>query len=278
MIRVRHTCALPAAVLSAVLAFPSCSAILEDRRECPGWLVFDLKEDCGLSGKDQASLFVFEGDSTVVRENAVPLEAFTPEGYSVAVPRGHVDAAGVVGCRRAAVQGQRLSVSSGEDYDPVYLFRGDAVTGEEDASMPVSLHKEHSVLEVSFAPVGNTDEYPYRIRVRGSSCGVDLVTGEPIDGKYDCYPEEPESGVFRCILPRQTQPRNLRLDLYDRSSEEGDGFVESVALQPYITRLRDFSWDDPDLKDIRIKFDFATSQVTITLGEWQDGCMVSLRI
>lgn len=277
MILHRHTFALPAAVLAAVLSLSSCSAILEDRRECPGWLFFDMKEDCGLSGKDQASLFVFEGDSTVAREPAVALEEFTPEGYSVAVPRGHVDAAGVVGSLRSTVLGKQLSVKAGEDYDPVFLFRGEAVTGEKDAGVPVYLHKEHSALEVSFAPVG-ADEYPYRIRIRGSSCGIDLVTGEPVSGKYDCYPEEPESGVFRCILPRQAQPRNLRLDLYDRFPEEGDGFVESVALQPYISRLRDFSWDDPDLKDIRIKFDFACSQVTITLGEWQDGCIVSLRI
>ena len=263
---------------AAVLAATSCSLVLEDRDGCPGWLVFDLQEDCGLQGGRTASVYVFEGGETVASDSEVPLGSLRPDGYSITVPRGELDAAGVVGTERALVRGSTLSVPKGYDYDPVYLFRGSATAGEYDATMGVSLCKEHAAVEISFAAEEGSP-YTYYIGIRGSTTGIDLVSGSPLTGEYDFSPMEEEAGVFRFFLPRQARPEDLVMDLYaSRTNRTQEGLVESIPLQYYISRIRDFSWEDRNLKDIRIRFDLARSTVAATVGDWEDGYLIDFRI
>lgn len=249
--------------LSGLSLFLSCS-VLEDREACPCQLRFDVRKSCGLPGERSARVIVSdtEGD---LREHDGQLSQFRNLRYETTVTRGTVLAGGCIGeSGTSSLSGYQLRYPAGSPADSLYWISGITDASGETAILPLRIRKEHVRLTISFL-LPETYDFPYDIAIRSTTAGINLLDGRPLPGPFHCVPEERAPGLFATVLPRQASPDDLVLEIYEKG-----GLVpqNELPLQQFIAGNEAFSWEDEDLRDLRIDIDYVNSSVSVSVYDW----------
>jgi len=262
------------ALLPLLLACTLSCSIWEERQVCPCILSFRLQKDCGLSGSRSLSLSLYnETGGILLDEEGLVLNDLRDDGRpGIEVPKGQIRAGGVIGLRsgKRGSGGQYISIPAGLPADSLFWLSGRTDATGETAVIPVRVRKEYSAIEIRFILTEGTEPLarcPYFLYLRSYTAGLDLRDGTPLPGRFHCLPEEDQAGVFRSILPRQRTPEDLVLEV--REKEGPHELLDEIPLNAYLPK--EFSWQDEDLKDIRMRIDYAHARVEVSVGDWGVG-------
>ena len=277
----RVPAAKPGLCLLLMAALMSCkSLVLENRKGCPAQLYIDLEEDAKLESKASVRIAVRDSRTSEVMAADTPrLEDLDPDRYSLEIHKTEkIVVTGVTGIQRSKeeVSSRTLTIPSGQEGDPLYLFTSEVPAMEDELIVPARLRKDHSRMTFRFSLEDGA--FPYHVSVIGNTSGLDLITGRPLEGPFRHEMEELSPGLFSCIVPRQ---RDLMLAL-ELTPEEGftadEDFSGILLLWEYLERLDGFSWALEDLPDINLDIDFFHLNITVAINDWNIAQTINLTI
>lgn len=242
-------------LIMAGLSIMGCS-IKEDRDVCPCWLEIEM----GLVDSvkfENVSLELQSGQG--FHEELDVDRASCGGSVVVQVPRSGVSVAAyaVPGGRLQAFGG--VVIPEGESCPPVYMFNDYVETAGDYRVDTVRLHKNYSLISVYME--NDSGNLPFSVEVTGNVCGY-TGEGELLPGRFAVMNELTDDGMCYISVPRQNDP-SLVLSLVD-----DDGTVRDFALGHYIASSG-FDWTAPDLEDIEVTINFALSQLTVEVNEWE---------
>ncbi|MBQ7749763.1 MAG: hypothetical protein IJR77_00895 [Bacteroidales bacterium] len=262
---------IPVLALCAVLLCPSCS-VHEDRRDCPASLRFEVRNTKAFLPSRSVSFEVrSSGSGDRLGRDSQLLEVLGSDDYRMAVKKDLVDVGGITGGAHGKLSSTRYTYPVGSPSDTIYHFHvhGIDATGEE-ATVPVMLTKEFCRLNVLFKYDENED-FIYEIRVRGNTCGLDLMTGEPIEGAFSTIPYSPSKGAFTTVVPRQRDDSMIIEIWANGKNPSENGHLEDIELSKYLGYIPGFSWGMADLPDITVRIDYVRASFEIWIEDWQVG-------
>ncbi len=266
------------AVLPLCLALVAASGcrglVLEDRSDCPLFLFYDLVDRGGLEDGDPVVLSVWDAsDRSPLAFRAASVGDLADKGFFLTLrKRPEVTAAGVCGLPSGTPDGvDVVSIPFGEEGYPLRRFSASTPGLREEATVPVLIRKDYSRVTVRFLTEDGV--FPYSVFAKGSTAGLDLLTGKPIEGPFHCEPRETAPGEYVFIAPRQGDGA-LTLELFDGTGEHADDLI----LEDWLSRMEGFSWDLPSLPDIEVRIDFVRAEVIVTVNDWTVAASISLTI
>lgn len=262
----------------ALLPLVSCrSIVMEDRRECPRYISFDLINASGLDsdGKVFATLFrspeltLEDSGETSVGE-LIPF----PDGFRLSVRHAdEVCGYGVMGFgEKTARDGNRnWTVPLGSDADTWFRFGYSTITEDDYVTVPVKMTKEHARVKIEFRGmeefVEKSDMFPFNLVVSGNICGFDALSGEPVEGGFEFCPTETDYGHFSFVLPRQ-KGGPLSIGLYGRPGVyDNPGLVQTYNLWWRLSE-EGVTWKEENLPDITITIDYKKTQMYVDVDPW----------
>ena len=265
-----------AAVLVAVGLASSCERlVLEDRSECPAFLFFEITnpDPFDVSDRVHVAAFVYP-EGTLLNKDTSTVRQIQSGEFYLEVKRSHslygYGVAGFDGCR--LVGETDWVVDEGSDYGPLWRFdyRSDAFG--ERFHIPVEMVKDHSRIEIFFENFdmipGTGGNFPYDVKVRSNTCGINALTGDPVKGPFRYEPREMPGGTFRFTVPRQYD-RTLVIQVYNKEEYFGNrDLVAEFNVWNWANDMDEFSWRDKNLSDIRIVVELATGNYIISVQPW----------
>ena len=229
----------------------SCTAVKEDRRDCPSELALHL------SGPGPIEYRVESVDGDVLHAGSVPRDTVV----YCDVPRSRVRIMAVSG----APLGDGVRIPYGSDSPPLYLYHGVISARGEALKVNAALHKHFCLLTLVLdGPPG--DGEPLGVTVRGAVDGIGL-DGRPSAGSFSC-----NADAGACRLPRQAPSDRLLLDIVME-----DKVVRTFSLGTYI-REAGYDWADTDLEDITIHISLSVTHIRFQIGDWTREVSVSVEI
>ena len=229
----------------------SCTAVKEDRRDCPCQLAIHL------SGPGPIEYRVESVDGEWLHAGSVQRDTVIYRD----VPRSRV--------RIMAVSGAPLTdgvkIPYGSESPPLYLYHGVIPARGEALRVNAAMHKNFCLLTLVLdGPPG--DGFPIGVSVRGVVDGISL-DGRPVAGEFRC---SAASGA--CRLPRQAPGDRLLLDIVME-----DQVVRTFSLGTYI-RESGYDWANPDLEDITIHLSLSVTNIRFRIGDWTLEQRISVEI
>lgn len=271
-------------IAAACIAIPcalSCRGlILENRLACPEFVFFDVKDVRDLESAASIRLNIRDRSSgDILGEDRPLIEDISPDDYHIAIRKTkEITVTGVAGLRMSGDYDNlsAIGVPTGYQGDPIYRFVVDTLGLQDEIHIPVVMLKDHSKIKVRFRSDDGT--FPYRIVVKGNTAGTDLLTGQPIRGRFRYEPPENEPGVFEFIVPRQIDYL-LALEIWAKPGmTHEEGYLDDFILWSVLQKIKGFDWDLVNLPDISVEIDFARSSVTLCVNDWEIAETISYTI
>ena len=256
------------ALLAALMLVSCRSLVLEDRRDCPAFVFFNRPDDCQVGNKEIVNLQVLDASTLEKLASDKPLlQEIVDDYYLTIEKRPEIVTVGVAGIRMGSLNGTKLVLPDGSQGDPIYLFSKREPLVEETALVDLNMTKEFSRVLVRFKSEDGV--FPYKVVVTANTCGIDIVTGRPIEGAFRFVPIESTPGVFLFTVPRQAD-YSLSLELWsDSESKVGkEGHVDDVLLWNALQNIDGFSWAMESLPDLTIEIDYVNASVTVLVNDW----------
>ncbi|MBO4624381.1 MAG: hypothetical protein J5646_02660 [Bacteroidales bacterium] len=267
-------------LLGAVVLLLSCqNLVLENRIVCPSMLLFDIENADAFDGVNRVHIAAYSqteevfltADTTIVDD--IQDQSFYLKVKKLDAVKGY----GVMGFEGARKQGIfQWVVDEGADYVPLFRFAYDKVPGrEESVLIPVEFVKDFTRMTIRFT---HFDQFrlaggrlPFRMAITGNTVGIDASTGVPVKGAFRHEPEEEANGTFRFIVPRQAD-HSLTMELYGIPElGQAEGLVDAFNLWNLLREKTDFSWEDKNLADVYLEFDYTEAKFQISVAEWEKG-------
>lgn len=264
--------------LTMGLSLVACrQSVLEDRTACPSLLYFDLFNAGAFGMVDRVHVNAYRypdrlslgSDTTTVR--ALEGRSFFLDIREADAVRG----AGVLGFRQCRVEdGVLWKVLPGNSFDSLFRFSFLSVVEPEEFTVPVEFVKEHSCITLQFLNAGDWSPdgesiFPFEVVVRSNTCGLDALTGIPVQGDFACTAREDETGVFRLTLPRQADDQ-LVMELYGRPGlYPVEGLAHSYNLGGLLREMGGITWQEKNLPDILIGINFKTTDFQVEVIPWE---------
>lgn len=254
----------------AVLTTPvSCRRIiLEDRSDCPAYVYFERPGEGPVENREPVHLMVLDAETLDQLASDKPLLQEIDSKYCLSIrKRPEIVSVGVAGIRMSSLSGTRLELPRGSQGDPIYRFSQKDTLTDETVHVPMNMTKEFSRVLVRFKSEDGV--FPYSVVVSANTCGIDLVTGRPIEGSFRYVPIESTPGVFLFTVPRQAD-YSLSLELWAgpgaKSSKEGH--VDDLLLWNALQKINGFSWALESLPDFTVEIDYVKESVTVLVNDW----------
>lgn len=261
-----------------MLACSCHGLVFEDRSGCPSFVFFRVEDPNGVPVTEELRLEIRETSGMeMLASDIVPLGRMEDRDYFLEVRKCEaISATGTAGISKAVCAGRMCTVAPGTQWDPVYRFSWTSSAMGGETFVPVRMKKEYSKICVRFSsPEGI---FPYTVAASANTCGMDLVSGVPLKGPYSCSPAEEEPGVFRFTVPRQAD-RSLALQLTAKPGVSIEyGPVDQIVLWNALEKINGFNWELENLPDIDIDIDYARSQMTVIVNDWELGTSVEISI
>lgn len=243
-------------VVSALMALiaAGCS-IKEDRSSCPCTLVIDFT-GLDIAAYPYSTVRAFSSEALIV-EDSVTADRYTAE-YSVSVPRTGTWlnlSYGDEGCFRP---GKGFVVDRGEEFPGLYMQTELLDTEQESVTLKADLHKAYCSITVRMK---SSDPGRYSLTVAGNVIGY-AYDGSVSRGAFSYTPELDGDGVCSVRVPRQTDA-SLMLII-----KEDDEFLREFALGEYIVESG-YDWSAQDLEDVEIEIDYANTDVSFKINDWE---------
>ena len=267
-------------VLLAAPALISCRQIvLEDRTDCPAFVYFGRTADCPVENRESVSLMVLDAETLEELASDKPLlkELDAGDYYLPIQKRPEIVSVGVAGVRMSSLRGTSLLLPSGNQGDPIYHFSKREPLTDETVFVPLKMTKEFSRVLVRFKSEDGV--FPYSVIVSGNTCGLDLVTGRPIEGEFRFVPIESTPGVFLFTVPRQAD-YSLSLELWAGSDSKvgKDGHVDDLILWNALQNIDGFSWAMENLPDLTVEIDYVNASLTVLVNDWNISSTINYTI
>lgn len=148
--------------------------------------------------------------------------------------------------------------------DSVYAYSRSINCNAEWVCDTVARRKQFATVTIAFNISPRHDRFPDSLRVISNWDGLDIRTMRPVSGDYGhtfvC------TGIEQSFRVLRQGDDSLILRLISRSM----GVVDNVPLGRFLTRAG-YSWDDEDLKDIRIEVEEAAAKLKLIILDWEDG-------
>ena len=253
----------------ALLLLPVSCSIKEDRSECPCLIHMDYSEVMSdrrlLSSNSPDSLLV------IIRglHSSIERPSEHPEGGRIFVSR----TASLLSCyigmteSRMSFGRNRLVIPVGEDADALFSFHRYLELGpdtEEVFVTPVMCY-EHTSVILAFPREDGARDADRRLVVTSSSCGLDLDTGEVIEGEFSCEMRRHGDCSWQFFMPRQAR-RDVRIEAPGRDG----GVMFSVDLASELVKAGyDFQAESlPPVVVVSMSSDFVPTGVRIL--DWEE--------
>lgn len=243
----------------SVLSLISCS-VKEDRTACPCVLIFDFsKIDNELLKSLNLSVM---GPDGILCHDVVQGYLYGEE-YRITVPKGNV----MLNVYSFLENGQdvmldadgvELEIPEGSECPPVYMYSAAIDTGKEIHRETVLPGKNFCRLSIEMVYDGPC---PFLLEINGNVNGYGS-DGLPKDGLFRFVPETDERGCCTVNIPRQMDS-SLKLRICD-----DDGVLKDFAVGEYIVEMG-YDWSQAELDDIRIIIDYARTDVTFIVDDWE---------
>lgn len=154
--------------------------------------------------------------------------------------------------------------SSGSAMDAVYALVDKVRVEGEFTGFECDFRRQFANVTVAFNISPRHERFPDSLSVISKWNGIDIHTMHPVSGDY--------GHTFVCTGIEQTfrvlhqGDDSLLLRLISRTK----GVVDDVPLGRFLA-LAGYSWEDENLKDIRIEIDEASAKIRIIILDWMDG-------
>lgn len=253
----------------AVALLPLCSCSLkEERDECPcivslsldpaleGNVVFGAVNDDGYSFRRDDVLSDEEGGTVeyeIVRGNNI---LYMYQGNLVS-------------------DGPLIRYRNGVQADSVYAWNSGLLnTNMEMLSISPEFKKQFATVYLSII---SRNKSVFKIIVTGGVNGLDLRTMKPLAGEFACRADKIDDWYYVFRLPRQFADERLaseplKIEVYSES-----GLAASCPLGEAISATG-YDWEDESLSDIYVDMDIDLVNVSIDVGNWEDGGEHSFKI
>ena len=213
--------------LSMLILAASCT-VKESRIGCPCILNLDyaaIRSDQRIQGRPDSLLVTVQG-----LYNAIVRTKDYPEYHCVSVPRQTVNLNCYFGMSESRLHSgrSRLIIPVGEDSDPLFSYHKTLHLNEyseEEYITPVLCNECTKVILSFDQDYWDTSSFDYSMHVSGSSCGLDLVSGYPIEGEFSYDMDVYDSHSYSFDMPRQKN-RDIRIDAIEKGSVQ---FTISLA-------------------------------------------------
>lgn len=251
----------PALLVLVLWTVAAGCSVKEDRSDCPCYL------DISLSGGAERSVtLTVWRDTSLWGRDAALLE----EGRArreVRIPRGRLDVAACSGVHACTWRGAVLKTGPGSQMDEVYAVSETVDARGDEAKTELPLHKHFARLHLG---VVGTDagDYPFRIVVQGSVCGLHFPGLEPVPGPFSVTLLPVVGTYHRVVLPRQHPSDALSLVFYDREAGPDAEPRARYSLDAMLLRAG-YDWEQADLDDIYLDIDHAEADVTVRILDWE---------
>lgn len=260
-------------LLLCLMLPPSCS-VLEDREDCPCRLRVEVRKRCRLSPEREVRLRLRSEVSDASLEESRPLAELQGYNIEMRVPKGTVRADGFVGLNHCREEEDILTIPYGMDADSLYWVSGSVDARGETAVLPIRIRKEYVRFHLRFL-YDEEGPYPFVPAIRSSTAGLRLNDGTPVPGPFRCFPRETGEARFEAVLPRQIEPDDLVLEIRRREDDPAAAPLTEIPLGRLICSSGAFSWEDEDLKDLLIQFDYANAGITLQVMDWELGEVIT---
>lgn len=253
-----------ASILAVVMlpAFASCT-VLEDRTPCPGQLIVDIREIHREMEEGTMRLDVLSADGATVASRLVNTDGTDTLLFVLPKTEYTICAAAGQDNTDFSPDGQTLR-SSGSGMDAVYALVDKVSVEGEFTDFECDFRKQFANVTVAFNISYRHERFPDSLSVISQWNGIDIHTMRPVRGDY--------GHTFVCTGIEQTF-RVLRQgddSLILRLTSRTKGVVDDVPLGRLLA-LAGYSWEDENLKDIRIEIDEASAKIRISILDWMDG-------
>ncbi len=263
--------------LLLVMGATSCSRLIfEDRTDCPAFLFFDITNADLFDIADyvHVAAFVYP-EETLLGKDTSTVKLIQNREFSLPVKRSDsVLGYGVLGFKNCELRNEvEWVVPEGENYDPLWRFDYRTTAMGERFFIPVEMVKDHSNITVyfeNFDMFPETDgHFPFKIVILSNTCGINALTGEPVEGPFRYEPAESPGGTYKFTVPRQYD-RSLRLQVWNDEEYFGNSdFVAEFNVWNWAHAYEDFSWTQKNLSDLYIKIYMTTAKYEISIVPWQ---------
>lgn len=263
-------------ILALSLSAVSCRKwILEDRTECPSFLFFDIKNAASFNTYDDVwvNLMSSPGQKELDADTTTVRGIQDKEFYFVVRKQNAVTGYGLIGSESMTRDGDSWIVPQGWDYANLFRFQYTANVMPESFTVPVEFFKEYCHVKVQFVGIETfhlaAGKFPFDVVVKANTCGINPLTGIPVEGPYEYAPAEGKLGQFEFTLPRMYDSR-LVLELYGREGlSEWQGHVATFNLYQIIGEQGGVTWQEPNLPDVELTIDYQEKIVDVLVSPWQ---------
>lgn len=244
-------------MLLALIMLSSCS-VKEVRTDCPCWLMLFVEDNVKLCDEMIFTAWTTEKE----KEEAIDLKRY-PDTYETTVPRRYITTCLYAGIRRGDIKGDEYHIQFGQDADSLYSYSNVVDCIQETAQDTVVLKKNFARVYLKMT-TAEGERYPYTLIVRSDIAGTNLITDEPIYGRFEKKLELDSQNQTVFTLPRQAVDRyTLTIDIYN-----GDKLIYAVPLGKQVAEMG-YDWEEDNLKDIGLGVDYAEATVEISIKGWK---------
>ena len=262
-------------ILLLLAGLSSCGKLIkEDRDACPGILFFHLADE--LDGEDRidASVFLMPDQELAGKGTATAWDV-QQKDFSFSLRRadqwGGYALRGARNCQESGTC--RLGVPEGNEWDPLYIA-GYSVDGrQEEVTVPLYFRKEYAALTLQFAdPWQYYQEqpvFPFDIIVRGTTCGIEALTREPVSGPFYCRMREYTEGTFIGLIPRQADT-DLEMEIWGKEGVYEKAQLEArLPIGEMMVQQGVVTWKEEDLPDIFLEVQYAQNEFLVSVLDWE---------
>ena len=248
-----------------LLGAASCS-VKEVRDECPVWVTV-LTDRFVQNGLNEGILS-FHSTEQIAREE-VSFLGLIGKGYVQPVPRDFARVAVLSGVENEHFSESSMYVPYGKQAGLVWRYGESFSVNADEYVVEAVPHKEFCLVQFMFdeKPVAPSD-YRWRFRIKGDCNGMNIYTGDPLEGDY-CCPVGPNAvGEWYGVLPRQKRS-NMQLEIFlPYEGSESEGRTDYVIDLGKLFEEQAYDWSKEDLDDIRVKVGFTSVEIRIEVVEW----------
>lgn len=252
--------AIVVALLATMILSSSC--VKEDRSGVPCCLTVYLDE-ADPEGIHLGTVLTTGNDSGMVSRDTLVIEEHIEDGFEVFVPKGCISLSSLTGLKGTRFRDRAILAPAGTMYDRIFAYSNNLECVWDTEHDSVVFTKQHSVITLmTKEPI--TGYYPFDMRLRGNSCGMDIYTMEPVSGVFDAYASRNRDGTLTVVVPRQFDS-SLVLDIISPS-----GFVDMSFQLGRMIEASGFDWSKSSLDDIEVRVDYASMSITVKVISWEN--------
>lgn len=248
-------------ILISLFSLSSCS-IKENRENVPCNLVVDYSNADPDYHHIRTILSTKHGNIHVSFDT-LTIADHVPNGFEILSPKGFGKLSSITGFEQVYYKGDSLCTRSGRSFDKIFAFKSETDCRWDTGREYVEFSKQHCVMTIkSKTPVAGY--YPYNMRVRSTSVGMNIYTFEPVLGDFSAFASKNRDGTLEIILPRQYDD-SMMLDIVDPNGKTEMSFKVGMMI-----KAAGYNWNSEKLDDITVTIDYASMTISVEVENWTE--------